>query len=81
MKKIVLLLLALSLVVAMTACSNLGLSHNCESKCPECGGCQDLECTDSACTNKCQGHNDVHEHSLTKVNGKSATCEESGLEE
>ena len=81
MKKIVLLLLALSLVLAMTACDIIAQFHYCESACPECGGCQDLECFVSTCANKCQGHDDVHKHSLTKVDEKSATCLESGLEE
>ena len=81
MKKIVLLLLMLSLVFAMASCTVIAKYHHCESACPVCGGCQDLDCKISTCANKCQGNHDVHEHSLTKVDGKTATCVESGLEE
>ena len=81
MKKIVLLLLMLSLVFAMASCTVIAKFHYCESACPVCGGCQDLDCKISTCANKCQGNHDVHEHSLTKVDGKTATCVESGLEE
>ena len=30
--------------------------HRCESKCEFCGGCQDLECTEKSCSQKCHGH-------------------------
>ena len=30
--------------------------HECESVCPDCGKCLDAECTETACTEKCQGH-------------------------
>ena len=30
--------------------------HKCESVCVQCGLCLDADCTDAACTNKCQGH-------------------------
>ncbi len=30
--------------------------HECESKCEECGKCKDKACTESVCSQKCQGH-------------------------
>lgn len=30
--------------------------HKCESVCVQCGLCLDVDCTDAACANKCQGH-------------------------
>ena len=33
--------------------------HICESKCPDCGKCLDMSCTEDVCKDKCQGH--VHE--------------------
>ena len=30
--------------------------HSCEHVCPECGKCLDEACTESACAEKCQGH-------------------------
>ena len=30
--------------------------HTCESVCSECGKCTDAECTETACADKCQGH-------------------------
>ncbi len=30
--------------------------HECESKCEECGKCKDKTCTESVCSQKCQGH-------------------------
>ena len=80
MKKIVLLLLAITLVVALAGCDMLDKLISCQSICPDCGGCQDLECSASACANKCHGNHEVHRHSLTKVDAQSATCVESGYE-
>ena len=31
-------------------------AHKCESVCVQCGLCLNADCTDSACSNKCQGH-------------------------
>ena len=31
-------------------------THNCEHLCPECGKCTDSSCSESVCTDKCQGH-------------------------
>ncbi len=31
-------------------------AHKCESKCEECGKCTDISCTDTACKDKCSGH-------------------------
>ena len=34
-------------------------THECESKCAECGKCTDAECTEDACTDKCEGHSNA----------------------
>ncbi len=31
-------------------------AHTCESVCSECGKCLNSECTDAACSDKCEGH-------------------------
>ena len=33
--------------------------HVCESICPICGKCMDLECTEDACLSKCLGHSEI----------------------
>ena len=33
--------------------------HKCESKCPTCGLCLDKDCTETACAEKCKGHEAV----------------------
>ena len=33
--------------------------HTCESVCEECGKCTDAECTEAACADKCEGHEDA----------------------
>ena len=35
------------------------VEHTCESVCATCGKCTDLECTESACADKCGGHQDT----------------------
>ena len=30
--------------------------HSCDSVCPDCGKCLDVDCTESACQEKCEGH-------------------------
>ena len=34
-------------------------AHECESVCPECGKCLDPDCTETACLEKCEGHQTV----------------------
>ena len=41
--------------------------HECEHKCAECGKCTDKDCTEDACTNKCEGHNTTTEPTWTLV--------------
>ena len=33
-----------------------GTTHTCESVCPTCGKCTDSACQESACADKCKGH-------------------------
>ena len=57
--------------------------HNCESVCPQCGGCLDASCTESACTSKCAGHTPPHEcESKCEECSKclDAACSESACE-
>ena len=58
MKKFFSIIIALLMVCTfmLTACNNTDTPHTCESVCPVCGNCMDEDCTDSACSNKCQGH-------------------------
>jgi len=44
----------------LTACKNNDTPHTCSSKCSVCQLCTDEDCTDSACSNKCQGHSEEH---------------------
>lgn len=39
---------------------NADAPHSCESVCETCGKCTDQTCTDSACAEKCEGHQPVH---------------------
>ena len=58
--------------------------HECESVCPECGKCLDAECTEAACSAKCQGHKPPHEcESVCEECGKclDSSCEESACSE
>lgn len=69
MKKILILLFATLCVFAFASCKDNTGGHVCESKCEICQFCTDEECTDSACSEKCQGHV-PHEHSYNE-----ATCQ------
>ena len=80
MKKIVILLLDLVMMVCLASCGVVEGFHYCESACPECGKCQDLDCVVSICAEKCEGNHPVHQHSLTKVEEKASTCSEAGYE-
>ncbi len=61
MKRITTILVALLLVVVSVfavACNqkpNDG-AHVCQRKCEQCGKCQNLDCTEDVCKNKCTGH-------------------------
>lgn len=55
------LALLLTLVMVFTSCEILGgtgklPAHSCENWCIECGKCTDLDCTESICSEKCDGH-------------------------
>ena len=41
-------------------------AHICESVCPECGKCLDVECTEDACAEKCEGHEVVRANEYTQ---------------
>ncbi|MBQ3067187.1 MAG: type II secretion system protein, partial [Clostridia bacterium] len=41
--------------------------HECESVCPDCGKCTNVECNETVCAEKCEGHACEHE-------GGTATC-------
>ncbi len=76
MKKFFLIILSLLMMCSLTlaACKDDDSSHTCESKCSVCQLCTDDDCTDSACSNKCQGH-DTHTHSYSQATCLSpATC-------
>ena len=61
MKRITTILVALLLVVVSVfavACNqkpNDG-AHVCQRKCEQCGKCQNPDCTEDVCKNKCTGH-------------------------
>ena len=42
-------------------------THECESKCAECGKCTDAECTEDACADKCLGHSATPAWTLTDI--------------
>ena len=79
MKKIVLLLFVLSIIAALTSCNFVADFHYCESTCIECGGCLDYDCVMDVCANKCKADHPEHQHSLVKIVGEPATCEEDGF--
>ena len=58
MKKIFSIIISLLMVCmfTLTACNTNDTPHRCSSKCSVCQLCTDEDCTDSACSNKCQGH-------------------------
>ena len=62
MKKFFSIIISLLMVCmfTLTACNTNDTPHTCESVCPVCGNCMDEDCTDSACSNKCQGHGEEH---------------------
>ena len=49
-------LFELALYTVPAAGSETPAPHECESVCPDCGKCLDAECTETACAEKCQGH-------------------------
>ena len=88
MKKVIISLLALSLIMifALTSCRWFKTEepHECESLCAECGGCLNGECQDSACAKKCEGHIPPHkcEHICEECDGcLDAECEEEACAE
>ena len=80
MKKVVLLLLVLSVIAVFTSCEFVAYFHDCENACPVCGGCLDYNCVMDVCATKCEGNHPEHQHSLSFVEGKPASCEEDGFE-
>ena len=62
MKKFFSIILSLLMMCSftLTACKNNDTPHTCSSKCSVCQLCTDEDCTDSACSNKCQGHGEEH---------------------
>ena len=58
-KTILLLVFSLVLSFALTSCNLFKPAHSCENKCEECGKCTDAECTEAACADKCEGHEDA----------------------
>lgn len=49
--------------------------HTCESVCPECGKCLDDACNENACSDKCQGHEDVTpDHACESVCPECGKC-------
>ena len=62
MKKFFSIILSLLMMCSftLTACKNNDTPHTCSSKCSVCQLCTDEDCTDSACSNKCQGHGAEH---------------------
>ena len=88
MKKVIISLLALSLIMifALTSCRwfKTEKPHKCESLCAECGGCLDAECRDFACAEKCEGHIPPHkcEHICEECDGcLDAECKEDSCTE
>ena len=80
MKKVVLLLFALTLMVLLASCELVDMFHYCESACPVCDKCRDLKCTINICTEKCEGNHSEHIHSLNLVDATDPTCEVEGNE-
>ena len=60
MKKVISLVLVILMIgiSALTSCDflNFPSEHECESICPECGKCIDMDCTEDACADKCTEH-------------------------
>ncbi len=56
--------------------------HTCESKCPECQGCLDAECTEEACDIKCDCEEDIApEHTCTNLCEECGKCTNAECEE
>ena len=57
---VALLVLVVMMTCSLSSCLNLNFIipnvHECESICSICGKCTDFACTESACADKCQGH-------------------------
>ena len=57
-KKLISIILMLVLVVSvLSACVQ---PHSCQNVCPTCGMCTNLDCTENACKDKCNGHAPAH---------------------
>ena len=48
--------------------------HKCESKCPDCGKCLDVACTESACVAKCAGHTVTPTHTCESICPDCGKC-------
>ena len=81
MKKFFSIILSLLMMCSftLTACKNNDTPHTCSSKCSVCQLCTDEDCTDSACSNKCQGHG--AEHTCESVCPTCGGCTDSSCTE
>ncbi len=96
MKKriIILMLVLLTMVLTLSSCDEIignifggESAHECESVCPECGKCLDVDCTEDVCRDKCTEHGMIippHEcESVCPECGKctNKTCKETACAE
>ena len=81
MKKFFSIILSLLMMCSftLTACKKNDTPHTCSSKCSVCQLCTDEDCTDSACSNKCQGHGE--EHTCESVCPTCGRCTDSSCTE
>ena len=77
-KKLISIILMLVLVVSvLSACVQ---PHSCQNVCPTCGMCTNLDCTENACKDKCNGHAPAHTcQNVCEICGKctNQSCTES----
>ena len=55
--------------------------HTCESVCETCGKCMDTECTETACADKCTGHEITPEHTCESVCETCGKCKDADCSE
>ncbi len=79
---IAILLLLAVICLSVSACDQPDNSaHTCESVCSECGKCTDTACSESACADKCEGHQEKGEYTnISTILGQSdVACTVKGL--